>query len=75
MIYCTPTQMLTARKDHRCANCGQSIQAGATYARWVSFDNSAFTNKMHPECLRSLQDDSEYGEFEYTPYSGERPTA
>lgn len=71
----TPPQMLTARKNHRCTNCGQSIQAGAMYARWVSFDDSAFTNKMHPECLRALQEDADYGSFEYMLYSGERPTA
>lgn len=75
MIHHTPTQTLTARKDHRCTNCGQLIQAGDQYMRWVSFDDSAFTNKMHPECLDSLQDDAEYGEFEYMPYSGERPAA
>lgn len=64
-----------ARKPHLCTNCGQRILAGETYKHWVTFDDSAFTNKMHPECLSALQEDAEYGQFEYMPYSGERPEA
>lgn len=75
MSHNTPPQMLTARKDHRCTNCGQVIQIGDQYARWASFDGRAFTNKMHQECLRSLQYEAEGDEFEYIPYSGERPAA
>lgn len=74
MTYCTHQQILVARKDHRCTNCGQAILAGDTYIRWASFDDSVFTNKMHQECLLSLLEDADGYEFEYMPYSGERPT-
>lgn len=71
----TPAELLTARKVHRCTNCGEAIEPGQVYQRWGSFDNSAYTNKMHPECLQSLIDDADGLEFEYTPYSGERPSS
>lgn len=64
-----------ARKQHRCTNCGEPIAPGETYKRWISFDDSAFTSKMHPECLVSLEEDCQYGKFEYMPYSGARPEA
>lgn len=71
---CTSTETLKARKPHRCTNCGESINKGDTYKRWASFgDGSAFTNKMHPECLKDLQDNNGY--FEYTLYGGERPSS
>lgn len=71
----TPARDVAARIDHRCTNCGEAIPAGASYKRWISFDGSVFTNKMHPECLRSLQADCDYGSFEYSLYGGERPAA
>ena len=71
-MYCTPTEVRKARTQHRCTNCGQKIEAGEDYARWASYDDGrCFTNKMHPECLDSLQYDG--GNFEYMLYSGERP--
>ena len=72
-MYHTTAKTLTARAAHRCTNCGESIDPGQLYARWVSLDDSAYTNKMHPECLQSLIDDASGLEFEYSPYSGERP--
>ena len=74
-MYCTDFETLTARKPHRCTNCGESIDRGSVYKRWASFDGRPFTNKMHPECLASLQDDCDESYFEYTLYGGERPAA
>lgn len=73
MTYCAPTKTLVARKDHRCTNCGEPINKGDTYLRWTSVDDNWFTSKMHPECHQSLMDDADGGQFEYMPYSGERP--
>ena len=74
MSYCTPETTQTARKPHKCTNCGEVINSGDLYVRWTSFDDCAFVNKMHPECLEYLQE-SEGPYFEYMPYSGERPVA
>ena len=58
-------------KPHKCANCGELIKKNELYVRWASFDDgTAFTNKMHPECLESLRDGEN---FEYSLYGGERP--
>jgi len=73
MTYCTPTTYQTARKEHICTNCCGKILKGETYARWASFDDTGFTNKMHMECLDSFLEDNEGRSFEYTPYCGERP--
>ena len=72
-MFSTPVLRRTARIDHRCTNCGQPIEAGKPYERWASFDDAAFTNKMHPECFESLVYGADGGQFEYTPFSGERP--
>jgi len=73
-MYCTPEQTHKSRKQHRCTNCGQAINIGDKYVRWTSYeDGTSFQNKMHPECLESLQEESENGSFEYMPYFGERP--
>lgn len=72
-MHCTPSLTIKAKKKHVCDNCGEQILAGEIYNRWASFDDSVSTNKMHPECLKSLQDNSEGGFFEYIPYDGERP--
>lgn len=69
-MHCTATETVTARKEHRCTSCAEPIKAGEQYKRWVSFDDSAYTNKMHPECLAAHQVDAEgTGEWEYMPYS------
>jgi len=74
-MYCTPAETRKARKVHVCDNCGLWINVGSEYKRWMSVDiDCASANKMHPECLQSLQDDSD-GSFEYMQYSGERPAA
>ncbi len=73
-MHCTPAITLVARKRHRCTNCAQDINPGEQYMRWYSVDDAGFTNKMHPECLESLQEAEGYGTWEYSPYGGERPT-
>ena len=71
-MYCTPPELRKARSQHRCTNCGEAIEPGDEYMRWASYDDwKCFTNKMHPECLKSLEDGSD--DFEYTLYGGERP--
>ena len=69
----TKAETLKARKPHRCTSCGEAIAVGKQYARWVSFDDSAYTNKMHPECLAAHHADArKYGSsggWEYQPYS------
>lgn len=73
-MHCTEAKTIVAVKRHICMNCGEPIESGDTYKRWVSFDDgSAGTNKMHPECLQALNDENGYGTWEYSPYSGERP--
>jgi predicted RNA-binding Zn-ribbon protein involved in translation (DUF1610 family) len=78
-MFCGPETRPTARKPHRCTSCGETIETGETYVKWASFDDgSAFTNKMHPECLKAHDDDAKiYGEgtWEYSPYSHERGSA
>ena len=70
-MYCSPVENRKAKKQHRCMNCGESIEPGEYYLRWMSVDDGkAIGNKMHPECFDCLAED---GPFEYTLYSGERP--
>jgi predicted nucleic acid-binding Zn-ribbon protein len=73
-MYITQAESRKARKAHQCTNCGEVIGVGDTYLRWMCVEtgDKAFTSKMHPECLASLQEDA-VGEFEYDPFSGERP--
>lgn len=74
-MHCTDISTPTARKTHRCTSCGESIEAGQKYAKWVSFDDSAFTNKMHPECLAAHQKDAGQDDWEYSPYDHQRGKA
>lgn len=73
-MYCTPTKILTARKPHSCTYCAEQIEVDEQYLRWMNVDNGkAVTNKMHPECLASLEESAYGGHFEYAIYEGERP--
>ena len=75
-MYCTPPETRTARKPRRCMNCGEMIETGTKYKRWMSVDDGkANTNAMHPEFLDDLNEAYGSGYFEYTLYSGERPNA
>ena len=72
-MFHTDAKTVTANKRHRCTSCGEHIEPGEQYKKWVSFDGSAFTNKMHLECLEMHDADSDGGQWEYMPYSHERP--
>ena len=76
-MHCTDVERPKAKKPHRCMSCGEGIAVGETYVRWRCYDGGeASTNKMHPECLAMHQADADkYGdrEWEYSPYSHERP--
>lgn len=74
-MYCTPRQILKARKPHMCTSCGEEISKGSEYTRWASFDDGAYTNKMHPECYKAHDGDSLGGYWDYTPYSYQRGEA
>ncbi len=73
-MYCTPVEKPIARKMHQCTWCAQQIMPGERYQRWTSFDDSAFANKMHPECADACNDECTYwGENEYQAFHNERP--
>ena len=57
MSSATEPIMRTARQAHVCWWCGETIKAGAQYARWVWFDcGTALTVKAHPECSEAWRD-------------------
>jgi hypothetical protein len=65
-----------ARKDHRCIWCGQSIPKGSQYVYEVSvFDGDMQNHHWHEECLKSARTNNDEGEWEFMPWSNERPTA
>lgn len=68
----TEVSDVRARKPHQCTWCGESILAGEMYKAWVSFDDSVYRNKMHPECFGAMQADLD-ADDEYFPYDNERP--
>lgn len=73
-MHCTDVETVTARKPHKCMSCGEAIETGDQYKKWVSFDDgSACTNKMHPECYAMHGADSDGYDWEYLPYSYDRP--
>lgn len=67
-----------ASKAHRCTSCGETIEAGTKYVKWTTFDDGAFTNKMHQEChdahAEAAREDG-YGDWEYSPYDHQRGKA
>jgi len=74
MVYYTQLEKLKARKPHRCTSCGEAIAIGEAYYRWRSYEcGDAGTHKMHPECYEMHDADAVGGEWEYSPYSHERP--
>jgi len=74
----TDTKRIKARQPHRCSSCAETIDAGTVYARWVTFDDGAETNKMHEECLAMHENaaiaNSEPS-WEYEHHGHERPIA
>lgn len=73
MSYNTEPTTQVARKRHQCTWCYEQILPGEKYVRWVTFDDAAFTSKMHPECEESANAGNEGYEWEYTPGDGTRP--
>lgn len=66
-----PMTRQNCRKAHRCENCGEPLDIGQPYCKQSGvYDGNYYTNRFHPECWDSLIGD---GEFEFTPYGGERP--
>ncbi len=73
-MYVSPAVALRARKEHRCTWCGESIAPGSEYLRWMSVDDSMYTNKMHRECFDACHEECGYwGEDEYRPFDNQRP--
>ena len=74
-MYCTPAETRKARKQHQCMFCAETIKEGDEYSRWMCIDDGkSKANIMHVECLEYLVDAHGSGYFEYTPYSGDRPS-
>lgn len=74
-MFVTATQLIIAKKEHRCTWCGQKILKGEKYSKWKSVDDSWFTSKMHAECHTAANDENHYwGDYEYVPFDNERPT-
>ena len=74
MSFNTNDQVLVARRAHVCTWCNEAIAPGDTYWRWVTFEDSAFVSKMHPECREACSDEcNEAGEWEYLAFENERP--
>ena len=52
----TDAETLKARKKHQCSWCGEEIQTGETYARYVFFGGDVpGTVKMHQECRVAMR--------------------
>ena len=73
-MYHTDAELVRARKEHQCTYCAEDILAGEKYWRWLSVDTEAFSNKMHPECWEDALAGAVGGEFEYNPFSNDRPS-
>ncbi len=65
----------TARKEHRCIWCGQSILKGTQYVAERSvFDGEMQNHHWHPECLEDCQlTNAGECQWEFYPYENERP--
>lgn len=71
----TKTEFIkSARKNHRCSWCGESIGLLESYLRYRWYDGSdATTVKLHEECMDALDKDvAENGEVEFTPGDNRR---
>lgn len=63
-----------ARKDHRCIWCGQAIPKGTKYVSERSvYDGDMQNHHWHFECWSDAQHNNDEPEWEFTPYSYDRP--
>lgn len=45
----------TAKKEHKCDLCGETINIGEKYYRYVSlYDGRFYDNKYHEECITAI---------------------
>jgi hypothetical protein len=66
------TKNITAKKQHGCQYCGETILINEVYRKWTAFDcGDIYVNKMHTECYEYL---SSEGWPEYYLFDGERPS-
>jgi len=50
------------------------IDPGTKYQRWMSiYKGKGQSEKMHPECLKALNDEFGSGYWECSLYAGDRP--
>ncbi len=67
-------KLVTARKRHKCAYCGQRIEQGDQYQREKSvYDGEFQDHAWHLECLEAQNDAARDGDTEFLLYSNERP--
>lgn len=66
----------TARKAHRCSDCGREIRPGETYRRGVGFDGTAWTWKDCAHCEYVLREydlawDGEYNADHFAEWASD----
>lgn len=71
---CIASEVLRARKRHRCTWCGKFIEPGETYTRErVKIDGDIGTQRLHRDCDKAMRDlaSRERGSITFLP--GEHP--
>ena len=70
--FCSESKVRKAGKNHRCTYCGEGIASGEMYLfQKGRYDGRWYESKMHPECFNDIETSEDY---EYIPYSNERPS-
>jgi hypothetical protein len=63
----------TARKDHRCIWCGETIEKGLQYKHEISkYEDVLQDHKWHTECVEAAEYAFQFDE-EFIVYENERP--